>query len=72
MLYSIWEGDGITLISGAEPPVFVDGRLQDPTARKVHEFHADSWEAAKLVMDARYGWQAPSDVITAEKATAAK
>jgi hypothetical protein len=61
MLYSIWEGDGITLTSGAAPPVFVDGRLQDPDAVKVCEFEADSWYEARRAMDARYGWDSPGD-----------
>lgn len=64
MIYSIWEKrdlfrkcvDSSTLIEGPGPPVFEDGRLQDPEAVKALEFEADSWDAANQRMHDHYQW----------------
>lgn len=57
MIYSIWEGEGITLTAGEVPPRLQDGRRQDETAVKVAQFEADSWEAACKKMHERYGFE---------------
>jgi hypothetical protein len=57
-IFSIWEGDGITLKRGSGPPRFADGRLhvEDPLEVKVLEFQAGSWNEACQRQNDHYGW----------------
>lgn len=52
MIYSIWEGDGITLKEGPDRPPYPD----DADAVKVKEFEASSWDEACQVEYDYYGW----------------
>jgi hypothetical protein len=57
-VFSIWEGHhcGIALKQGDGPPMFADGRLQDPDAVAVKVFRAATWNEACQVQYDHYGW----------------
>jgi hypothetical protein len=58
-LFSIWEDDGgnggSTLHRGGDTPRGLNGTVFDPTAVKVKEFRAASWNEASQVFNDHYG-----------------
>lgn len=57
MRFSIWEGEGITLVEGVDPPRYQDGTVQDAMAKCVYVFEAGSWEEACKIQHVYYDWE---------------
>ncbi len=55
-LFSIWEGEAISLIRGLGPPTNPDGERCDPSDVLVKSFQAASWDEASQIRNDHYGW----------------